>query len=77
MRRGILVILAMLAAWAALSVHRADACAIPVFRYALERWEPYPYEAIIFHKEPLGVAATNAFNALEKSHANLIREVIQ
>jgi len=28
------------------------ACNVPVFRYALERWHPDPYEAVIFHKGP-------------------------
>jgi len=39
---------------------RASACSIPVFRYALERWAPEPYEAVVFHKGPLAadVAAT-------------------
>ena len=29
------------------------ACQIPVFRYALERWEPDPYELLIVHRGPL------------------------
>jgi len=29
---------------------RADACSVPVFRYALERWEPDAYHALVFHK---------------------------
>lgn len=28
-------------------------CSIPVFRYALERWEADPYEAVVFHRGPL------------------------
>lgn len=31
----------------------AFACSIPVFRYALERWEPAPYELLVFHRGPL------------------------
>jgi hypothetical protein len=38
----------------ALSAGPADACSIPVFRYALERWQPAPYEVVVFHKGPLG-----------------------
>ncbi|HEX8911558.1 MAG TPA: hypothetical protein VF796_04290 [Humisphaera sp.] len=34
----------------------AAACSIPVFRYALERWQPEPYEAVLFHKGPLTAA---------------------
>lgn len=29
------------------------ACSVPVFRYALERWQPDPYEAVVFHRGPL------------------------
>ena len=31
----------------------AVACNIPVFRYALERWQPDNCELILFHREPL------------------------
>jgi len=31
----------------------ADACTIPVFRYALETWRPDPYEVLVFHKGEL------------------------
>ncbi len=30
-----------------------DACNVPVFRYALERWDADPYEVVVFHREPL------------------------
>ena len=29
------------------------ACSVPVFRYALERWPPDAYEAIVLHEGPL------------------------
>ncbi len=29
------------------------ACNIPVFRYALERWDPSPYELLVYHRGPL------------------------
>ncbi|MHC4994506.1 MAG: hypothetical protein ACYTGQ_05570 [Planctomycetota bacterium] len=32
----------------------ASACQIPVFRYALERWEPDDFTAVVFHQGPLG-----------------------
>lgn len=38
------------------------ACNVPVFRYALERWHPDAYEAVIFHKGP----ATDELKALAK-----------
>ena len=31
----------------------ANACVVPVFRYALERWRPDVCDAIVFHDEPL------------------------
>ena len=31
----------------------AEACSVPVFRYALERWEADPYEVFVFHRGPL------------------------
>jgi len=31
----------------------AHACTIPVFRYALERWELTAYEIVVYHKAPL------------------------
>lgn len=34
----------------------AGACSIPVFRYALERWHPDYYEAVVMHRGPLGEA---------------------
>jgi hypothetical protein len=38
---------------AALWTLAAPACNVPVFRYALERWEADPYELVVFHREPL------------------------
>lgn len=29
------------------------ACSVPVFRYALEKWPPDTYQAIVFHRGPL------------------------
>lgn len=34
-----------------------QACSIPVFRYALERWRPDAYEAVLFHRGPLSAEA--------------------
>ena len=31
----------------------ASACSIPVFRYALERWRPDPYEVLVYHRGEL------------------------
>jgi len=35
----------------------AQACSVPVFRYALEQWRPDSFEVIVFHKGPLSDAA--------------------
>ncbi|MGD0899875.1 MAG: hypothetical protein ABR915_18740 [Thermoguttaceae bacterium] len=35
------------------SPYSAKACQVPVFRYALERWEAAPYKAVVFHRGPL------------------------
>jgi len=32
------------------------ACSVPVFRYALERWEPSPYVLMVFHRGPMAPA---------------------
>lgn len=42
----------------------ARACSIPVFRYAIERWAPGSYEAIVFHRGPLGAADKAALAVL-------------
>lgn len=31
----------------------AEACNVPVFRYALEHWRPDPYRGVLFHRGPL------------------------
>ena len=31
----------------------AHACSVPVFRWALERWEADPYEVVVFHQGPM------------------------
>jgi len=45
------------------------ACAIPVFRYALERdsWHPAPYSVFLFHRGKLGASAHKALLSLEEA----------
>jgi hypothetical protein len=50
---------------AVLPVGPATACSIPVFRYALERWESAPCQAIVFHRRPLGLSSRNLLGALD------------
>lgn len=56
----------------------AHACNVPVFRYALERWQADPYEVIVFHRGPLAASHADAIASLEKAalaaRANLIVE---
>ncbi len=54
-------ILVTLLATAAIS----QACSIPVFRYALERWKPSPYEFVIYHRGPLSDADKKAVKQIE------------
>lgn len=35
----------------------AHACTIPVYRYALERWELTPYDVVVYHDAPLDAEA--------------------
>lgn len=69
MRSIPIVLLALLAA-------RADACTVPVFRYALERWPADDYEAVVFHRGPLDEESRALIAAFEKraeeASANLV-----
>ena len=47
-RHGLAVLLVLLVSTAAVC-----ACSVPVFRYALEKWAPDAYQAIVFHRGPL------------------------
>ena len=47
-RAGCLLVAAVLAL-----CFPAGACSVPVFRWALERWEPDPYQLAVFHRGPL------------------------
>jgi hypothetical protein len=52
-----------------------DACNVPVFRFALERWRPDPYRVTVFHRGALSDADRELLAPLEeqqdKSQANL------
>jgi len=38
---------------AVLTASPAFGCSLPVFRYALEQWQPSPYALVVYHKGPL------------------------
>jgi len=44
----------------------APACDVPVFRYALERWEADPYQVVVFCSKPLTTEQQAALSTLEK-----------
>jgi hypothetical protein len=76
--------LAVLGLLAALSAPAAPAagCDIPVFRYALERWQPDAYRAVIFHRGELAPEAHQALAALRAAsrdgggRANLVIQTV-
>ena len=47
----------LVAALAALLAKQLAACETPVFRYAMYRWSPTPYEIYFFHDKPAGESA--------------------
>src|SRR5262249_45913008 len=53
-------------------------CSIPVFRYALERWEASPYRALLFHRGPLPPPAQALLAKLENPvlSANLLVKAV-
>jgi hypothetical protein len=54
----------------------ADACNVPVFRYALERWEAEPYAVLVFHRGPFEDEGTKALGLLESAATNHFANVI-
>ncbi len=43
----------------------ANACDTPVYRYAMYRWEPAPYEIYYFHNDPIGDEAAKLHEQIE------------
>jgi hypothetical protein len=41
------------------------ACNVPVFRYALERWESDPFQLVVFHNKPLSADLQSALDKME------------
>lgn len=44
---------------------RLEACAVPVFRYALERWESDPFQLVVFNAGPLPATLDQRLRDLE------------
>jgi hypothetical protein len=54
-----------LSAALALLVTTAVACDTPVYRYAMYRWEPAPYEIYYFHEEPISDEAAKLHEQIQ------------
>lgn len=50
----------------ALGASNLHACSTPVFRYALEWWDPAPYDVIVFHRGALSAKDLAAVETLRK-----------
>lgn len=59
-----------------------QACEIPVYHYALENWEPDPYEVLVFHRGELSSSEREAVDLLRagadhrRGHGNLIVQTV-
>src|SRR5437660_1409899 len=54
-------------------------CTIPVFRYALEKWELTPYDILVYHRGPLPAALQKTlapWSATPNKRANIEVTVI-
>jgi hypothetical protein len=57
----------LLTALVLLVPYSAHACTIPVFRYALEKWDLTPYEMVVFHRGPLPADVKKTVDAWSKA----------
>lgn len=48
----------------------AQACSVPVFKYALAYWQADLYEVIVFHRGPLSLEGQAAVNRIQKASWN-------
>jgi hypothetical protein len=53
----------------------AEACNVPVFRYALERWRPDGYRLTVFHRGALSPADEQIIRAFEKREEQALLNV--
>ena len=59
--------LGMIAACLASGHPAAWSCDTPVYRYAMYRWEPAPYECYYFHKGPIAEAAAKLHRLIDEA----------
>lgn len=50
---------------------QADACTIPVFRYALEKWDLTTYEIVVFYRGDLPASMQKSLDRWGKSKSNI------
>jgi hypothetical protein len=60
----------LIAALCALPPSSAPACSVPVFRYALERWEADAYPLVVFHSGSLSEAQRGLVSQVQRATAN-------
>jgi hypothetical protein len=60
---------ALVAIMAVCSASVAIACNVPVFRYALEHWNPDAYRGVVFHKGPLSDADKERLATMKSDRA--------
>ena len=76
--RRLSLVLTLFAAIFCASSSLAQACSVPVFRYALERWASDPYRVVVFHRGALSkdhkklVADLGPYGLAGEKHANLV-----
>ncbi len=63
--RMLLTVLLVFALVAGPAGSSAEACNVPVFRYALEHWRPDPYRGVLFHRGPLPAADQEQLEKLQ------------
>ncbi|MEM7383733.1 MAG: hypothetical protein AAF514_02205 [Verrucomicrobiota bacterium] len=72
------MILRLLLFFIAILPSLVEACQVPVFRYALERWEADPYQLTIYHRGEATPTLTETINTIrrEADNSNLAVETL-
>lgn len=66
LRRLLLTAALALGSFGAFAVSLAEACNVPVFRYALEHWQPDAYRGVLFHRGPLSTSEQQRLDTLRE-----------
>lgn len=65
MWRWLALVVVIAVGWCAI----AEACNVPVFRFALERWRPDPYRVVLFHRGELSAAERELIRPLDEQQS--------